>query len=70
MSLNSFRLTHEVPVLLSHRNQLIDLHNANQLTGFYMRATLALNGLMEIHCERKLNEVVSAECFCGFDFYP
>ena len=46
MSLNSFRLTHEVPVSLSHRKQFIDLRNANQLTGFYMRATLAPNGLI------------------------
>ena len=44
-----------MPVLPSYRNQSIDLHPhietsqliccANQLTGFYMRATLALNGL-------------------------
>ena len=32
-------LTHYVPVLPSYRNQSIDL------TGFYMRTTLALNGL-------------------------
>ena len=30
-------------MLSSYRNQSIDL--ANQLTGFYVRATLALNGL-------------------------
>ena len=33
-----------MPVLCSYRNQSIDLH-ANQLTGCYMRATLAFNGL-------------------------
>ena len=31
-------------VLPSYRNQSIDLYR-NQLTGFYMRETLALNGL-------------------------
>ena len=31
-----------MPVLPTHRNQSIDL-----LTGFYMRATMALNGLTE-----------------------
>ena len=34
-----------MPVLPTYRNQSIDLL-ANQLTGFYMRATLALNGLI------------------------
>ena len=33
-----------MPVLLLYRNQSIDL-TASQLTGFHMRATLALNGL-------------------------
>ena len=37
-------LTHQVPVLPSYRNQSIDLH---QLTGFYIRATLALYGLSQ-----------------------
>ena len=32
-----------MPVLPSYRNQSIDLHS--KLTGFYIRATLALNGL-------------------------
>ena len=36
-------LTHKVPVMPSYRNQPLDL--VNQLTGFYMRATLALIGL-------------------------
>ena len=34
-------LAHQVPVLALNRNQ----STANQLTGFYMRATLTLNGL-------------------------
>ena len=34
-----------MPVLLSYRDQLIDLHS-NQLTGFYMRATLAFTELI------------------------
>ena len=34
-----------MPVLPSYRNQSIDLQ-ANQLTGFFMKATLALNGLI------------------------
>ena len=60
MSLNSFRLTHEVPVSLSHRKQLIDLRNANQLTGFYMRATLAPNGLIKIELfNRYLSMILS-----------
>ena len=33
-----------MPALPSYRNQSIDL-SANQFTGFYMRATLAFNGL-------------------------
>ena len=33
-----------MPVLPSYRSQSIDLHSTN---GFYMRATLALNGLKE-----------------------
>ena len=37
-------LAHEVPVLALNRNQSIDLH-CKSVTGFYMRATLALNGL-------------------------
>ena len=37
-------LTYEVPVFPSYRNHSIDLL-CNQLTGFYMRATLALNCL-------------------------
>ena len=38
-------LTHRVPVLPSYRPQSVDLCTANQLTGFCMRATLALNRL-------------------------
>ena len=37
-----------MPALPSYRNQSIDLQlicTANQLTGFFMSATLALNGL-------------------------
>ena len=37
------RLTHEEPVLPSYRSQSVDL------TGFYMRATLAFNGLIKIN---------------------
>ena len=36
-----------MPVLPSYRNQPIDLC-ANQLNGFYMRATLAFNGLNDL----------------------
>ena len=40
-------LTHQVPVLPTYGNQSIDLYSkSNQLTGFYMRPILALNGLM------------------------
>ena len=35
-----------MPVLPSYKNQSIDLP-ANQLTGFYTRATQAFNGLMK-----------------------
>ena len=43
----SHYLTHKEPVLPSYRNQSTSqlICTANQLTGFYMRATLALNGL-------------------------
>ena len=34
-----------MPMLLSYRNQSIDLHS--KLTGFYMRAILAFNGLTD-----------------------
>ena len=32
-------------MLPSYRNQSIDLHTVNQLTGFYITTTLAFNGL-------------------------
>ena len=42
-----------MPVLPTYRNQSTDLHSksqliciANQFTGFYVRATLAFNGLI------------------------
>ena len=38
-------LTHWVPVLPSYRKNSRLICRANKLTGFYMRATLALNGL-------------------------
>ena len=48
-SLHSAYLTHYMPVLPSYRNQSIELIcSANQLTGFYMRATLAFNGLINL----------------------
>ena len=37
---------HLVPVLPSYRNQSIDLLSKSIVTGFYMRATLALSGLI------------------------
>ena len=40
-------------VLPSYRNQSIDLL-ANQLTGFYMRATLTFNGLNKPACFKYL----------------
>ena len=46
-----------MPVLPSYRNQSVDLL-ANQLTGFYMRATLALNGLKKF-LHLKENEYIA-----------
>ena len=46
-----------MPVLPPYRNQSIDLHStANQLTGFYMRATLALTRLRNE--SKKLKEIM------------
>ena len=54
-----FKLTvnkvfNSTPVLPSYRNQSIDLHNFIDLTGFYMRATLTLNGLKQLIFLREL----------------
>ena len=40
----------EVPVLHSYRKQSTDF-TAKQLTGFYMRVTLALNGLIDVKAD-------------------
>ena len=41
-----------MPVLLSDRNQSV------QLTGFYMRATLTLNGLIGVYKEEHLRRLI------------
>ena len=48
-----------MPVLSSYRNQSVDLLicTANQLTGFYMRATLAFSWL--IKCEKLCKKIKS-----------
>ena len=43
-----------MPVLPSYRNQSIDLHSFIDLTGFYMRVTLTLNGLKQLIFLREL----------------
>ena len=54
-----------MPVLPPYRNQSIDFHSksieictANQLTGFYMRATLAFNGLKYISIKKTNNKII------------
>ena len=58
-----FGLIHLVPVLLSYRNQSIDL-----LTGFYMRATLALNGL-RIYVSWNYISLFNSESFESLQFF-
>ena len=50
-----------MPVLSSYRDQSICI--ANQLTGFYMTATLAFNGLLKIDFNPILNPFYATDLF-------
>ena len=54
-----------MPVLPSDRNQSFDFHSksieictANELSGFYMKATLAFNGLKYISTKKTNNKII------------
>ena len=55
-----------MPVLPSYKNQSIDLICANQQTGFYMRATRALNGLTEVTFSLTMTNLLDLKSTGGF----